>query len=154
MALRAPLPASKPLRGSCRAVWAWGDAGVGWGKRWCGDRKPDAGRVSGRGELRGGTRTAQPAFSRCISLLHTQLLRGKTGGEHMVKHPTRESRSHPFPTPPTAPATCKFPELIDYRVQISILLNYNLVLMHIFRVFLFHICSSFQSAHCARNGAG
>lgn len=75
-ALRALLPTLKPLGGSCRGVQAWGDAGVGQGKRWHGDRNLNAGRVAGRGELRGGTRSAQPAFS---SPAHAQLLRGKTG---------------------------------------------------------------------------
>lgn len=110
-----------------KAVGCWQG---GWAGSCYGDRCPKQG-VAGRGKLCGGTTT------RCQLPAGRDSFWGENCGEQMVRHPTRESRSHPFPVPPTE--TSKFPELIDYQGRISILLDYNLVLMHVFTLYLFHV---------------
>lgn len=110
-------------------LWVWGvGSGAGQAAGMGGRRG-----VAGRGKLCGGTAApSQLPASRDSSCR-------ENSGEQMVKHPTRESRSHPFPVPPTAPDTSKFPELIDYQGRISILLNYNLALVHVFTLYLFRV---------------
>lgn len=129
VALRALLPTLNPWVGVAGVGCRQGGLGraLAWGQM------PEGRGVAGRGKLcRGTTAPSQ------LSAVRVNFYR-ENSGEQMVKHPTRESRSHPFPMPPTAPDTSKFPEFIDYQGQISILLNYNLVLMHIFTLYLFHV---------------
>lgn len=122
-------PHSEPLGGSCcgcGVLPAWLGRELAWGQ------VPKAGGGWKRQALCGYHGT-QAALSQ-----QGQLLWGKQRGAD-GETPHRESLSHPFPMPPTAPETSKLPELIDYQGQISILLNYNLVLMHVFTLYLFHV---------------
>lgn len=122
-------PHSEPLGGSCcgcGVLPGWLGRELAWGQ------VPKAGGGWKRQALCGYHGT-QAALSQ-----QGQLLWGKQRGAD-GETPHRESLSHPFPMPPTAPETSKLPELIDYQGQISILLNYNLVLMHVFTLYLFHV---------------
>lgn len=142
-----PLSSRAALAPAAREMQKWGCEGNDphpealVGAAGCGVLPGWLGRVlawAQTGWSRGWLQEANSAGYHSTQQLSASFCR-ESSGEQMVKHPTRDSRSHPLPSPPTAPDTSKFPELIDYQGQISILPNYNLGLMHVFTLYLFHV---------------